>query len=88
MWEYIDACAFSTEVMKNKSHPDVYLLAAERIGVAPHDCTVFEDITIGIGGAKKGGFYTVAVADKSNTAEQDELKQVADRFITDFTELL
>ena len=88
MWEYIDACAFSTEVMKNKSHPDVYLLAAERIGVDPHDCTVFEDITIGIGGAKKGGFDTVAVADESNTAEQDELKQVADRFINDFTELL
>lgn len=37
----------------NKSNPDVYLLAAKRIGIPPEECTVFEDITTGIGGAKR-----------------------------------
>lgn len=31
VWNYIDACAFSSEVGVNKSNPDVYLLAAKRI---------------------------------------------------------
>lgn len=31
----------------NKSNPDVYLLAAKRIGIPPEECTVFEDITTG-----------------------------------------
>ena len=88
IWQYIDACAFSSEVGVNKSNPDVYLLAAERIGVDPKDCTVFEDIVTGLGGAKKGGFKTVAVADESNETQRDEMKEIADRFIEDFTELL
>ena len=46
VWNYIDACAFSSEVGVNKSNPDVYLLAAKRIGIPPEECTVFEDITI------------------------------------------
>ena len=46
VWNYIDACAFSSEVGVNKSNPDVYLLAAKRIGIPPEECTVFEDIKI------------------------------------------
>ena len=88
IWQYIDASAFSSEVGVNKSNPDVYLLAAERIGIAPEDCTVFEDIVTGLGGAKKGGFKTVGVADESNESQQEEMKKIADRFIEDFTELL
>ena len=88
VWQCIDACAFSWEVGVNKSNPDVYLLAANRIGVPPEECVVYEDITAGISGAKKGGFKTVAVADESNAAQRDEMREIADRFIEDFTELL
>ena len=88
VWQYIDACAFSAEVGVNKSNPDVYLLAAERIGTSPADTVVFEDILKGIQGAKKGGFRTCAVYDKSNEAETERLKQSADRYITSWLELL
>ena len=88
IWDYIGACAFSSEVGVNKSNPDVYLLAAERIGVEPADCVVFEDIVTGLNGSTKGGFKTVAVADESNAAQRDEMREIADRFIEDFTELL
>ena len=88
VWQYIDACAFSSEVGVNKSNPDVYLLAAERIGVDPSECTVFEDIVTGLQGAKKGGFKTIAVADESNESQRDEMKKLADMFIEDFKELL
>ena len=82
------ACAFSSEVGVNKSNPDVYLLAAKRIGIPPEECTVFEDITTGIGGAKKGGFSTCAIFDETNADETDALKQLSDHYITGWEELL
>lgn len=88
IWQYIDACAFSSEVGVNKSNPDVYLLAAERLGLDAKDCTVYEDILTGINGALKGGFATCAVYDKSSEEETEELKKTADNYITSWRELL
>ncbi len=88
VWQYIDACAFSSEVGVNKSNPDVYLLAAKRIGIPPEECTVFEDIITGISGAKKGGFKTCAVYDETNADDTDALKQLSDHYITGWKDLL
>ena len=84
---YIDAYAFSSEVGVDKSNPDVYLLAAERIGVEPAECMVFEDILAGIKGANLAGMQTTAVFDLSNRSETEELRKNADRYITDWSEL-
>ena len=35
-----------------KTEPDVYLLAASRLGIKPSDCTVFEDLLVGMRSAK------------------------------------
>ena len=88
VWQYIDACAFSSEVGVNKSNPDVYLLAAKRIGVPPEECIVYEDILSGITGAKKGGFHTCAVYDDTNADETDALKELADCYIKGWNDLL
>lgn len=88
IWQYVDACAFSSEVGVDKSNPDVYRLAAERLGLKSEDCVVFEDIVLGIKGAKKGGFKTCAVFDDSNARQTEELKELADMYISDFKELL
>lgn len=88
VWDLIDKCAYSSEVGVNKSNPDVYLLAAQRLGVKPEDCVVFEDISLGILGAKKGHFKTCAVYDKSNTGETELLKKIADRYIESWSELI
>ena len=85
---YIDEYAFSSEVGCNKGHPDVYLLAANRLGLPPEECTVFEDIVLGLGSAKKAGFTTCAVYDPTNADETDALKQLSDIYITEWTELL
>ncbi len=84
----IDAYAFSEEVGVDKSHPDVYLLAAKRIGIPPEECVVYEDIRKGIEGAKKGGFKTCAIFDPTNIDETEILKKTADRYITCWHELL
>lgn len=85
--ELFDAFVSVQEVERGKGFPDVYLKAAERIGVNPKDCVVFEDILKGIQGAKMGGFQTVAVYDAASWYEQDALKKEADRYITDFSQI-
>ena len=86
--DYIDAYAFSSEVGVNKGNPDIYLLAAKRIGILPHECTVFEDIALGIGTASKAGFKTCAVYDDTNANQTQLLKQISDRYITGWQDLL
>ena len=86
--EYIDAYAFSSEVGVNKGNPDIYLLAAQRIGVPPQSCTVYEDIVLGINTAAKAGFKTCAVYDDTNANQTQLLKQISDRYITGWQDLL
>ena len=86
--DLIDEYAFSHEVNKSKDNPDIYLLAAERLGVTPAECTVFEDIVSGIQGAKKGGFAACAIYDFTNEADTDVLKQYADHYITGWKDIL
>src|ERR1700679_692938 len=45
-----------------KPAPDPFLLAAERLGVAPHHCLVFEDADIGIQSATSAGMASVRIA--------------------------
>lgn len=52
---------FSTELVKRKKpFPDVYLYAAEQMGVHPKECLVVEDSLIGVEGAKAAGMTVLA----------------------------
>ena len=44
-----------------KPNPEPYLIAAERLGVAPKDCLVFEDTDLGIEAARAAGMSWVKV---------------------------
>jgi beta-phosphoglucomutase-like phosphatase (HAD superfamily) len=50
------------EVEHGKPAPDLFLLAAERMGVAPADCLVFEDSLLGITAAQRAGMGAVLVS--------------------------
>ncbi len=78
----------TSEAARGKNFPDVYLLAAERLGLKPENCAVFEDILAGIRSAKRGGFYTVAVADPHSKADEKALKAEADLFLGVLSDLL
>ena len=49
------------EYKKGKPDPEIFLIAAERLGVAPQDCLVFEDAELGIQGATTAGMASVKV---------------------------
>jgi HAD superfamily hydrolase (TIGR01509 family) len=50
-------------VQRGKPAPDIFLLAAERLGVPPGQCVVLEDSPLGVQGAKAAGMIAVAVPD-------------------------
>ena len=73
-------CFVSTEqVERGKGFPDVYELAAEKLGLEAKNCVVYEDIVEGIKGAKAGGFFAVACLNDHYSHDWDEMREIADR---------
>ena len=58
-----DAVADGNDIVHSKPDPEVFLLAAKRLGLAPRDCLVVEDAESGIQAGKAGGFYTASVGE-------------------------
>jgi len=50
-----------TQVRHAKPAPDVYLLAADKLNIAPENCIVFEDSAVGAAAARSAGTRVVAV---------------------------
>ena len=58
-----DALVTSADVANGKPNPDIFLTAAERLGVPPEDCIVFEDADVGIEAAKRAGMRSMRFFD-------------------------
>jgi beta-phosphoglucomutase-like phosphatase (HAD superfamily) len=56
-----DAIVTGTDVEHGKPAPDIYLLAAERLGVEPGQCLAIEDAPAGIESAQNAGMTVWAV---------------------------
>lgn len=59
------------DVERGKPHPDPFLEAARRLGVAPTDCLVVEDAPAGLAAARTAGCRTLAVRTTTPTDELD-----------------
>ena len=84
IFSYFDAIVTTNEAGKSKPAPDVYLLAAQKIGITPSGCIVFEDSPNGLKAAKEAGMYCVAI--QSNSEFIKELAD-ADFLIRSFREI-
>ena len=58
-----DALAFGDEVSHSKPAPDLFLLASERLNVAPADCVVLEDSEAGVRAARAAAMDVIMVPD-------------------------
>ncbi len=54
--DYFDAISDGTNITRSKPDPEVFLKAAEFLGLPPQDCLVVEDALAGIDAAVTGGF--------------------------------
>jgi len=84
--DYFDAICMTEEVGFGKSKPDVFLLAAKRLGVKPEDCIVYDDSLIAIKTAKAIGMTTCGVYDGSGKADWEVIREIADYAIMGFDE--
>ena len=73
------------EVGFGKDKPIIYQKALEHLGTEKSDTYVFEDMPFALNTAKTDGFPTVGIYDR-HEAHQDELKELADYYIFDFTD--
>ena len=71
---------------RSKPDPECFLVAAEKFGVDPADCTVFEDAVAGVRSAKAAGMRVIAIT--HTNPRETLLAAGADRVIDAFTELL
>lgn len=62
---FFDAIVTGRDVVNGKPAPDIFLLAAERIGVPPSECVVFEDAFTGIRAAHAAGCRPVLIPDRN-----------------------
>ncbi len=72
----------SDDISHSKPHPEGYLLAAERLGVAPADCVVIEDAHAGIDAARAAGMTVIGI---TTTFPREQLG--CEWCIADFREL-
>jgi beta-phosphoglucomutase len=59
---YFDAIAAAEDVTIGKPDPQVFLRAAEHLGVPPSNCIVVEDAPAGIEAARAGGMRSIGVS--------------------------
>lgn len=78
---HFQAVIGSEDTQRGKPDPQVFLLAAQRLGVPPNRCVVFEDAPSGVEAARAGGMKCVAVRFVGHHPD-DRLRQAgADRVV-------
>jgi len=81
---FFEATVIETDVTRGKPDPQCYLLVAERLGVAPSRCLVFEDATAGVQAARNAHMCCWGVL--TTETESELLAAGAELCIRDFTD--
>lgn len=80
---HFNAVVSSHDVARGKPAPDVFLRAAECLGIDPRDCVVIEDAPAGVAAARTAGMQVIAI---TNSVPADQLDQ-AHRIVGNYEEL-
>lgn len=68
--ECLGAIVTGRDVRKGKPDPEVFLIAAERLGAPPARCIVVEDASAGIEAARRAGMRAIGFAGRGRTADE------------------
>jgi HAD superfamily hydrolase (TIGR01509 family) len=80
----------ASSVARGKPHPDIFLYAAEQLGVAPADCIVIEDSVGGVTAARAAGATAIGLTAASHIqpGHETRLREAgADHAVASFAEL-
>ena len=85
---YFERIIFAHDLQLEKKDPQLWRLTAEMMGVAPEDCTLYDDSVEACRGAKAAGMRAVGVYDPFFAATETEMRAVCSRYIRSFEELV
>jgi beta-phosphoglucomutase family hydrolase len=67
--KFFDAVVTAADITNGKPHPEAFLKSAEKVGVAPENCLVFEDALGGFEAAYRAGMPSIGIATVNTIAE-------------------
>jgi beta-phosphoglucomutase family hydrolase len=76
--DYFQAIVWGREVAEGKPSPQIFLLAARKLGIEPRSCTVIEDAVAGVAAAKRAGMKCVAVTNNHPPKSLKEADLIVD----------
>lgn len=84
--KYFDAVFTTRDIGLSKHQPDVFNMARDFMG-ADEDTFIFEDAAYAIDTAKKAGYKVIAVEDYSAAEEREQIIEMADYYINEYSEM-
>ena len=85
---FFEDVIFAQEMGLEKRDPEVFRRTAERLGVDPAACTLYEDAPANCASAKSVGIAVVGVYDYFYAKYREEMERICDRYIESFEALL
>lgn len=86
--DLFDAIVDGNDVSTAKPDPEVFLIAAKKLGVPPEDCIVIEDAQAGIEAANKAGMTSIGIGDAAILHEADFMLSNTSELTIDFIQEL
>lgn len=74
---HFDTVVGAADITHGKPHPEIYLRCAERLGVAPEECLVFEDAPMGVEAGVRAGMRTYVITTVLTREEAAALPGIA-----------
>ena len=88
LMKYFESVTFAQELGIEKKNRELWLHVAERCGVEPQSCTLFDDSLAACKGARSAKMRVVGVYDGFFAADEKEMRAFCDVYIKSFEELL
>lgn len=88
IYGFFDAFASPGDTVRGKEHPDIYILAAQKLSLDPCRCMAYEDVLGAVISAKRSGMRVTGVYDRYSAEDQPQICRAADLYIKSFGELI
>ena len=88
LWELFDRVWSCDDFRTTKANPEIYRMAADRLGVGVGEVVFVDDNINAVRTAKAAGMISVGIFDESSVEYIEEFKAAADAYVMDFSEFL
>jgi HAD superfamily hydrolase (TIGR01509 family) len=86
--DYFEFIATADSIDYDKRDPEAFIVCAEKLGLKIKDVLVIEDSFHAVQAAKKAGAQVIGMINSGNYFEHNELREICDKTIGDFNDLL